>query len=253
MKRWYAAGGVLLLLACVLCGVFVWRTVPRETAETTVREALAKREAEAPEPEAAPEPEPELYESPIDFPALWELNPDIYAWIQIPDTEVSYPILQREGDDSYYLRRDSAGSRDQRGCIFTESAYNGKAFTDPVTVVYGHYMTNGTMFGSLQTTYTTQEGMAEQGEIVIYLPDGEQRYQVFAGVPYSNAHILYYHDFSDSEEYLAFLDPVRSTRSMNANVDESVEVGAEDQLLILSTCLRGDNQQRYLVLAKRTA
>ena len=41
MKRWYAAGGVLLLLACVLCGVFVWRTVPRETAETTVREALA--------------------------------------------------------------------------------------------------------------------------------------------------------------------------------------------------------------------
>lgn len=33
---------------------------------------------------------------PVDFDALHELNPDIYAWVEIPDTDISYPILQRE-------------------------------------------------------------------------------------------------------------------------------------------------------------
>lgn len=248
-RRWYATGGALLLLACVLLGVLLWRDRPRETVETKVQETLEKRKEEPVRAEpSAPEKPP--YESPIDFEALWEMNPDIYAWIQIPGTELSYPILQREGDDSYYLRRDSAGKKDQRGCIFTESEFNGRDFTDPVTLVYGHYMKNGTMFGSLQPTYSAVEGIAEYGEIVIYLPDREVHYLVFAGVPYSNRHILYYHDFSDPKIYQAFLDAVHSVRAFNANVDYTVKVEPRDRLLILSTCLRGDNQKRYLVLAK---
>ena len=51
----------------------------------------------------------------------------------------------------------------------------------------------------------------------------------------------------------AFLEQVMSVRSINASIDGEAEVTAEDQLLILSTCLRGDSKQRYLVLAKRMA
>ena len=252
-RRWYAIGGTLLLLACVLLGALLWRDHPRETAETKVQAALEEQEAAEP-PDPIPDEVPEVppYESPIDFEALWEMNPDIYAWIQIPGTEVSYPILQREGDDSYYLRRDSAGKKDQRGCIFTESEFNRRDFTDPVTVIYGHYMKNSTMFGSLQSTYTAAEGIEEQNEIVIYLPDREVHYQVFAGVPYSSRHILYYHDFTKPAVYRAFLEAVQSVRSINANVDYTVKVGPRDRLVILSTCLRGNNKQRYLVLAKET-
>lgn len=248
-KRWYAAGVVLLLLAGGLYGTLPLRSAPQESAETKIQAALEQR-GEQPTKSEPAAPEMEAYESPIDFAALQEMNPDIYAWIQIPGTEVSYPVLQREGDDSYYLRRDSTGERDQRGCIFTESEFNGRDFTDLVTVVYGHYLKDGTMFGSLQPIYSTAEGMAERGEIVIYLPDREVHYEVFAAVPYSNRHILYYHDFSNPEVFQAFLDAIYSTRSISACTDGNARVGPEDRLLILSTCLRGDNRRRYLVLAK---
>ena len=94
--------------------------------------------------------------------------------------------------------------------------------------------------------------MEEYSEIVVYLPDQELHYQVFAAVPYSKKHVLYYHDFNDPEVFQAFLDKeVLSVRSINAAIDQEAEVSVTDRLLILSTCLKGDNQQRYLVVAKQ--
>lgn len=262
MKRRYAiAGGLLLLIACVLFGALAWMKFnPRETAEAQARAAVlgqgdAAREPErtkAPDvPEDPEETAAQPYKSLIDFDALWEMNPDIYAWLYIPGTEVNYPILQREGDDAFYLRRNSEGKSDQAGAIFTEGTYTKKDFSDPVTMVYGHYMRSGTMFGSLQSTYSAQGGIEGHREVVVYLPERELRYEVFAAVPYGNRHVLYYHDFSDPEVFEAFLEQTLSVRSINASVDGEAEVEAGDQLLILSTCLRGDSHQRYLVLAKR--
>ena len=170
-KRWYILGGGLLLAAAVLIGAALWiQTHPAETAETRVQAAVAEHVAEraappassAPGPEDTPAPEATEppYESPVDFPSLWEMNSEIYAWLYIPGTEVNYPILQREGNDKFYLNHNSQGRYSDGGAVFTESAYNSKDFTDPVTLVYGHYMRSGTMFGSLQATYTAENGMA---------------------------------------------------------------------------------------------
>ena len=139
------------------------------------------------------------------------------------------------------------------GSATVEIVDNSKDFTDPVTLVYGHYMRSGTMFGSLQATYTAENGMAEHQEIIVYLPEQELHYQVFAAVPFNMRHILYYNDFRNRKVFEAFLEQVMSVRSINASIDGEAEVTAEDQLLILSTCLRGDSKQRYLVLAKRMA
>ena len=61
------------------------------------------------------------YESVIEFKAFQEINPDVYAWIQIPGTNIDYPILQSavEADD-YYLNTTIDGKSGYPGSIYTE-------------------------------------------------------------------------------------------------------------------------------------
>ncbi len=256
MKRWGLIGGGLLAVGLALSGVLVYLHLnPRETAESRVQAAVIERTEMARAPEASLELEEAdaAYVSPVDFEDLWGMNPDIYAWLYIPDTEVNYPILQREGDDGFYLDHGSEGRPSKEGAIFTEETYTEKDFSDPVTLVYGHNMRSGSMFGCLQTVYPAEGGMEAHRDIMVYLPERELRYEVFAAVPHDMRHILYYNDFTDPEVFQAFLGQVLSVRSINARVDKGAEVTVGDQLLILSTCLRGDSHQRYLVLAKKAA
>lgn len=242
-----------MLLLCVL--LLVWMLSPKRPPEPAqVEEDVQQSVAAAPPQveEREPEESEEPYVSPVDFAALREMNPDIYAWLYVPGTDINYPLLQREGDDAYYLDRNSQGETDKNGSLFTEGTFNSKDFADPVTVVYGHHMKSGAMFGNLQATYSSAENLEKFGEMVVYLPEEEHHYRVFAGVPFSNAHLLYYYDFSDDGIYQAFLDHIRSFRALDANfLEESAPVPGE-QMLVLSTCLQGNNKRRYLVLAKRT-
>lgn len=251
-KRRYLALGLLLLLLCAL--LITWIFLPEPPPEPAQVEENVQQSVESTPPQEAREPEKpeEPYISPVDFAALQEMNPDIYAWLYVPGTDINYPLLQREGDDAYYLDRNSQGEKDKNGSLFTESAFNAKDFTDPVTVIYGHHMKSGAMFGNLQATYSSAENLEKFGEMVVYLPEEEIHYQVFAGVPFSGAHLLYYYDFSDEGIYQAFLDYIHSFRALDANFLEGSAPDPGEQMLVLSTCLQGNNKRRYLVLAKRT-
>jgi len=253
-RRLLIIGGALLLLGGVLLGVSAYlRAHPPETAETRVRAVLAEQGASDPAPEAAPQEDADTpYVSPVDFKDLQEMNPDIYAWLYVPGTNVNSPILQREGEDAFYLSHNSRGKPSKEGAIFTEETYTKKDFSDPVTVVYGHQTRSGEIFGNIQAAYAPPDGLEKHRKIVVYLPERELHYEAFAAVPFDMRHILYYNDFTDAEVFEAFLERVYSVRSINASIDKSVEVTADDQLLILSTCLLGDYQQRFLVLAKWT-
>lgn len=195
------------------------------------------------------EPELEPYVSPIDFEKIQSENSDIYAWIHIPDTEISYPLLQRKKDDVYYLSHDSSGAAAEAGAIFTESSYNSKTFDDPVTVVYGHRMNSGARFGELQEIFSDPESFQKHEKIVVYTPEQEFHYQIFAAVPYKKNHILSNYNFYDRSEFDSFLNVIFKTEG-GANFRKDVSVTSEDRLLVLSTCLKWDASRRYLVLAK---
>ena len=80
----------------------------------------------------------------VNFEALAGINEDIYAWIDIPGTPVSYPVVQNQ-DDLYYNNHAVDKSYYTGGSIFSQK-YNSKDFTDPVTVLYGHNRESKTMF-----------------------------------------------------------------------------------------------------------
>ena len=185
-------------------------------------------------------------EKEVDFENLWEnTNPDIYAWIYIPDSVIDYPVVQHPTDNIYYLNHNLDGSKGYPGCIYSED-YNTKDFTDPNTVFYGHNMKNGTMFAGLHK-FEDAEYFEQNPYVYIYTPDKLLVYEVFASYEHSDEHLLYNHDFTDKNTYQMYIDEIFDTRSMNCNLREDVQVTSDSRILTLSTCIANKPNNRYLV------
>ena len=190
-----------------------------------------------------------VYVCPVDLEAYKKQNEDVYSWLEIPGSGISFPVFQHPTENEYYLRRDINGNYSVGGVLFTEVGYNSKDYNDPVTIIYGHDMQNETMFGPLQEMYSSDEGLAKYQTVKVYLPDKELTYQVFACVPYDNRHILYNYDFNDPEIFGRFFTEISQIRAMQAVFGE-VSLKTTDKVLILSTCLSGSSDSRFLVCAK---
>lgn len=218
--------------------------------ENPVDQAIEIQRQKILQPTQATEPErPEEapYESPIDFDALWEANPDICGWLDVPGCYISYPILRRDDDNAFYLNHSENGYESVAGCIFVEN-FNSRDLSDPALAIYGHHLRSGRYFGYLQRTFQTEEGFQSYRTINIYLPDRELHFRTFACVPYSDVHLLYTYNFAVPYEYRDFLEQVCSIRSFSARLDPEAVPEPGTQLVILSTCLEGDNNMRYLVI-----
>ena len=189
------------------------------------------------------------YVSPVDFASLQSINPDVYAWIEIPGTTISYPVVQRDSDDTYYLHRNPDGEYSASGSIFSESRYNGRDFTSPVTILYGHHTSADNMFGPLQEFFSNPDFLASDPVITIYMPDGKYEYAVFAATPYDDSHILYFNDMSDPSVFMSFFNGILETRDLGTYVNEdNAPQDASQRVLILSTCLEGNTRRRFLVM-----
>lgn len=113
---------------------------------------------------------------PVDFDSLQKENPDIYAWITIPDTVIDYPIVQSSEDNAYYLNHSAEKTDSASGAIYSEN-YNKKNFDDPITLLYGHNMKDGSMFAGLHK-YEEDTYFNDHKDLVIYTPDAILKYKI---------------------------------------------------------------------------
>jgi len=187
----------------------------------------------------------------IDFGPLWAINKDIYAYIEIPGTDISYPILQSKTDNSYYLNYTINGINGLPGSIYTEN-YNTKDFMDRNTVIYGHDMKNGTMFAQLYN-FSDTKFFNENQYVYIYLPDKILKYQIFAAVIFDDRHILGNFDFTKVERFKEYLAEIDSLQNPLCQYNDSAKVDESDKIITLSTCMPGDMpNNRWLVEAVLT-
>ena len=187
-------------------------------------------------------------ENPIDFASLRLENPDIYAWIYIPDTNVNYPVLQSPTDDSYYLNHDKDGNYSEAGSIYSQMA-NSTDFSDPVTVLYGHNMNSGGMFATLHY-FENKEFFDSHQDMYIYTDGHIYTYKVIAAYQYDNRHILNSFNFTDAKVTQQYFDSVLNPNSLVVNVREGAQLTAgSDKIVQLSTCTGDANRliRRYLV------
>lgn len=188
----------------------------------------------------------ELVDNPINFAEQQAINPDIYAWIQIPGTTVDYPVLQSSDDkpEDFYLNHDINEKYKFAGCIYSQRL-NSKDFSDPNTILYGHNMNNGSMFASLHK-FRNAQFFNENRYIYIYTPGHILTYTIYAAYRYDNRHILYAFDLNNKEIFAEYIEMTKSPKSTIVNVRNDVEVTADSKIITLSTCITNDNY-RYLV------
>ena len=183
----------------------------------------------------------------IDFTMLQtKKNADIYAWISVPGTNVDYPVLRHPTDNGYYLLHNLNGSQGYPGCIYTEN-YNSKDFTDPVTVLYGHDMrSTGTMFHQLHK-FEKQSFFDKNQYFYIYTPEKTLKYEIFSAYVNSNEHLLGNHNFSNKEEFDSFFGTVLNTNTTVSHVRSGVAIDSNSKIVALSTCIKNQPNNRYLI------
>lgn len=258
---------VLCYLAWYLFQDYMARKHAEEVQEiVTVASSSMEEEAEPEEePETVSEvPEEELgklgeatevpdsvfvdMENPIDFKALKEINPELYAWIQIDDTQINYPIAQRPNDDGFYLHHDMYGDAVFAGCLYTESC-NSTDWTDPITVIYGHNMRNQTMFYDLHK-FADQEFFDNHKYFYIYSEDCIRVYEVFAAITYDDRRVIDYFNLNDKDCFQKYIDDLKSgclEGYQGGLIRQETEVNSNSRIVTLQTCVGSGGLYRFQV------
>ena len=178
----------------------------------------------------------------VDFTALKEKNNDIVAWIYSEDTQINYPIVKTKNND-YYLRRLIDGSYNIAGTLFMDYR-NSEDFTDYNTIIFGHNMKNGTMFGSLPN-YQKQEYYDSHKEIYLYTENKNYVIEIFAGyITSSESDIYKFPKTADTNEKLI------KTAINNSTFKSNIEPTKEDKIITLSTCTYTFENARYILVVR---
>ena len=213
------------------------------TEETvTLPPTPAPTETQAAVP-VTPKPTPKPFVS-TQVKALARENSDTVGWIDIPGTDVQYPVVQRS-DNEYYLTRTFKKKRGASGAIFMD-CFNAATLTDFNTVIYGHHMKDGSMFAILRQ-YEKQSFADKHLTIEITLPDRKLIYQVFSAYTAKDASIDFRgQECRTEEERSTFIKQIRK----RAVIDSSLSVSRDERLLTLVTCTSGTNDWYYVIHAK---
>ncbi|MCR4673009.1 MAG: class B sortase [Lachnospiraceae bacterium] len=193
------------------------------------------------------------------YGSLTELNPDFAGWLTIEGTNVDYPVMYTPDDPQYYLHRAFDGSYSLSGTLFIDSRCSmdpGNIGTN--TIIYGHRMSSGTMFGSFGLFYDNEDDYVREHHNVRFdTPDRPGSYIIFAvflSQIYEEEDTDHFHylDFIQAgspEELEAYLAGVKELASY---YDEDNEPDFGDEFLTLSTCSYHTEDGRLVLLAKRT-
>ena len=182
----------------------------------------------------------------IDFASLKAVNDDVIGWIYVEALDdVSYPIVKGEDNDTY-LHMTYEKNYNFAGTIFIDYE-NSRDFSDCNTLVYGHNMKNGSMFGQLKKFSQDPETYKKSKYFWIFTPDKTYHYEIISayttGVN-SDTYTLFKGPGQEFEDYLKTIVS-RSEIETNAG-----DLDMMDKIVTLSTCT-GNQSTRFVVQGRR--
>lgn len=188
-------------------------------------------------------PEKSGFDGEIDFKALSEVNPDIVGWIYYEDTLINYPIVQGS-DNDYYLHITFEQSWAIAGTLFVD-AVTEKPFKQFNTIVYGHHMKDGSMFGDF-VKLKDKKYCEKHPQLELITPEGKYHLIICAFLNQPSDSEIYTTNIKSDSGKQEYIDRIISL----ADYTTGEEMTIDSKLVVLSTCAYEYQNARYMVIGK---
>ena len=179
----------------------------------------------------------------VDFTDLIKRNPDTVAWINIPNTNIDYPIVQGL-DNTYYLTHSFDNSENKAGWLFMD-VRNDIQNLGKNTIIYGHRRLDNIMFGDLIKLLDKNWFLNDENHLIKISTLKENLvYQIFSVYTILKENYYIKTTFKNNE-YIEFLDTIKK----RSYYDFNTLLSEQNSILTLSTCY-DNNGKRLVVHAK---
>ena len=184
-----------------------------------------------------------------DYAYLYAANQDFVGWLRIQNTSLDIQVVQSK-DNEYYLKRDFYKNSNRYGCPFMDYKNNPSELDDN-TLIYGHHMSDGSLFSNLDG-YKTLEGYRESPIIEFSTLYNDYKFKVFAvflstsSPTTDNGFNYMITDFASDDKFTDFINEVRLRSVINTNVT----VNSNDKIITLVTCAKDFDDARLVVMGR---
>ena len=182
----------------------------------------------------------------VDFDKLKSVNEDVVGWIYVdalPD--ISYPIVKGK-DNQTYLHQTYEKHYNFAGTIFVDYENSGD-FSDCNTLVYGHNMKNGSMFGHLKKFREDDRLYKQDKYFWILTPERNYRYEIISAYTTGVNSDTYTLFKGPGEEFEKYLETIKGYSEIQT---DDTDLTIKDKIVTLSTCT-GNESTRFVVQGKR--
>ena len=232
---------VFLFLAVSVCyaGYALWDNAHIYSAVDGVQEDMIKLR-----------PEADKADNGKTFRDLREINPDVQAWISMDGTNIDYPVLQGKNNMSY-INTDVYGKFALQGSIFMDSR-SSPDFSQKYTILYGHHMDGGKMFGDLDR-YKDRDFFMNNGSGELILPDRSFDLQVFGTLVLNAADDRIFSPSKWAADAGGLPGSLEGEfRLVKENMLPDISGSEDTQIIALTTCTSEFTDARTIVLAVMT-
>ena len=175
---------------------------------------------------------------------LRELSDDAVAWITIDGTRIDYPVMQGK-TNAEYLNKNPYGEFSLSGSIFLDNR-NDKTLSDPYSLIYGHHMEYGAMFGALDEYKDKAYFEAHRTGLLTVTNGDEYSIGIFAVCKaQATEKVIFDPPESNNQALLEYLND-------HALIYDPSGVGAGLKLIALSTCQSAESNERMIVFGVLT-
>lgn len=183
----------------------------------------------------------------VSFLGLQAMNPDVFAWLTVYGTNISYPVVQGR-DNVRYVNTNIAGRHSLAGAIFLDYR-NARDFSDFNNVLHGHHMANQVKFGEISMFHCPTFFHNRRYGTLFF--DGVEHGLEFFAFIHVSAHDRRVYRYNVYGEELK-QDHLDMIFEIAVNLRDDMTVTTEDRLVLLNTCSPGVTHMRDVLIARIT-